>query len=473
MFLPDSILCCIMDWKGAVRLLKEFMAKTDFNECKRCGQCMSVCPVYLTTFREDDVARGKLALLEGVEAGTMTRTPRFQEILSRCLLCGACAHVCASQVQTNRIIQAGRERIFEIQKRRQAENTLLKAVREGRLSARMLLKGGALLQALACKKIPETSGLHLRFPLSYFTERRTVPPIAWKPFLDALRSKPSVETEGPRIAFFVGCGANYLFPHVAWALLAILKRLGATPVVPEGQVCCGLPAYVAGDTRTAQELAKKNIEAFAAFEFDVILSVCASCGSQLTSLPSLFADDPEARDAASSIATKHMDAMAFLIDHLGFQKHLTSLQPSKSEECTNLRVAYHDPCHLRIAQGITEAPRKLLEALPGVKLVEAPHPELCCGHGGDFNLSHFSLSMEILKRRVADLEKVQPDKIVTGCTGCLLQLGEGVSRSGLAGTVEVCHPLALAERVIESCLNPVLRRQGPPISQAQRTDAAQ
>ena len=462
-----------MDWKGAVRLLEEVMVEMGSNECKRCGQCMSVCPVYLTTFREDDVARGKLALLEGMEAGALTRTKRFEEILSRCLLCGACAHVCASRVQTNRIIQAGRQRLFERDKRRQTESALLKAVREGRLSARMLLKGGSLLQALACKKIPETSGLHLRFPLSYFTQRRTVPPIAWKSFLGAFRSEPRVEGEGPRIGFFVGCGANYLFPHVAWALVAILKRLGATPVVPQRQVCCGLPAYVAGDTRTARELGRKNIEVFAALEVDAILSVCASCGSQLTSLPSLFADDPEAWDAASSIATKHMDATAFLIDYLGFQQHLTSLQPAKSEERRTLRVAYHDPCHLRIGQGITEAPRKLLGALPGVKLVETPHPEQCCGHGGDFNLSHFSLSMEILKRRVADLEKAQPDKIVTGCTGCLLQLGEGVSRSGLAGTVEVCHPLVLADRVIESCLNRARRRQGPPISQAHRTDAAQ
>jgi glycolate oxidase iron-sulfur subunit len=291
--------------------------------------------------------------------------------------------------------------------------------------------------------------------------------------LDAFRSEKSVDTDGPRIGFFVGCGANYLFPDAAWALVGILKRLGATLVVPEGQVCCGLPAYVAGDTRTAQKLARKNIEAFESLGVDAILSVCASCGSQLTSLPSLFPDDPEARDTASSIATKHTDAMAFLIDHLDIEEYLASLQPAEPKELTTLRVAYHDPCHLRIGQGITEAPRKLLEALPGVELLEPPHPGQCCGHGGDFNLSHFSLSMEILKRRVADLEKVQPDKIVTGCTGCLLQLLEGVSRSGLGGSVEVCHPLVLAEKVIESCLTLARRRQDPPVSQAQRTGAGQ
>ncbi|MBW1858548.1 MAG: (Fe-S)-binding protein [Deltaproteobacteria bacterium] len=449
------------------------MVETDSNKCKRCGQCMSVCPVYLTTFREDDVARGKLALLERVEAGAMNRSKRFEEILSRCLLCGACAQVCANQVQTSRIMQAGRQRLFELEKSGQAESALLRVVREGRLSAKGLLKGGALLQALACRKIPESSGLYLRFPLSYFTERRTVPPIAWNPFIHAFKSESSVETDGPRIGLFVGCGANYLFPDVARALVGILKRLGATLVVPENQVCCGLPAYVSGDTKTAQKLAKKNIEAFESLELDAILSVCASCGSHLKALPSLFSDEPASRDAASSIAKKHMDAMTFLVNHLGIEKYLKSLRPAKSEERTTLRVAYHDPCHLRIGQGVTDSPRRLLKALPGVELLETAHPGQCCGHGGDFNLSHFSLSMEILNRRVTDLDKVQPDTIVTGCTGCLLQLTEGVSRGGLSGRIEVCHPLVLAEKVIESCLTPTRRRQDPPISQAQHTGAGQ
>ena len=436
----------------------------DLNQCKRCGQCMSVCPVYLTTFREDDVARGKLALLESVEAGAMTQSRRFEEILSRCLLCGACAEVCANRVQTNRIMQAGRQRLFEVTKGGETQSALLRTVREGCLSARVLLRSGSLLQALACRKIPETSGLHLRFPLSYFTERRTVSPIAWNSFLHAFKSEPAVEASGLRIGFFVGCGANYLFPDVAWALVDILKRLRATLVVPKGQVCCGLPSYVSGDMKTARKLAKKNIEAFESLEFDAILSVCASCGSHLKALPSLFPDDPSSRDAAASIAEKHMDAMTFLIDHFSFEAYLEALQATESSEGTKpLRVVYHDPCHLRIGQGITHPPRRLLKALPGVELREPSPPGQCCGHGGDFNLSHFSLSMEILDRRIAGFHKVQPDAIVTACTGCLLQFAEGVSRSRLAGSIKVCHPLVLAERAIAPYPIPVRQRQDDPI----------
>ena len=455
-------------------MMESLRSEAEPSSCNRCGQCMSVCPVYQTTFRETDVARGKLTLLECVEAGTMRWSGRLQEILSRCLLCGACAQVCANRVETTRIIQSGRQRFFEDEKRGESQSAALKSLREGHLTARVLMKGGALLQALACKKIPETSGLHLRFPLSFFTERNTVPPIAWTPFMDAFRPEQAVRGESPRIGFFVGCGTNYLFPHIATALVHILRHVGATLIVPEDQVCCGLPAYVSGDTKTARDLAQKNIEVFESLELDAILTVCASCGSHLMALASLFADDPSSRDAAASMARKHMDAMTFLVNHLGFEAYLKALEPAGSPKGTRpLRVAYHDPCHLRIGQGITQAPRRLLEATPGVQLVEASHPGQCCGHGGDFNLSHFSLSMKILDRRMEDFEKVKPDRIVTGCTGCLLQFAEGISRCSLAGKIEVCHPLALVEKAIAPCPIPAQGRKDLQVCQSLRTDAGQ
>ena len=463
-----------MNKPNKLNKLNEPSMENDLNRCKRCGQCMSVCPVYQTTYREADVARGKLALLESVETGTMRWSERLEEILSRCLLCGACAQVCASGVETNLLIQSGRQRLFEIEKRGKSQSGLLRSVRKGDLTAKVLLKGGALFQAMVCKKIPETSGLHLRFPLSFFTERRTVPPIARTPFLDAFRPEPAVTVEGPRIGFFVGCGANYLFPDMAWALVRILRHVGASLVVPEDQVCCGLPAYVSGDTKTARNLAQKNIEVFESLGLDAILTVCASCGSHLKAIESLFADDPSSHGAGASIAQKHMDAMTFLVNHLGFETYLKALEPGERlKERRPLRVAYHDPCHLRIGQGITQAPRRLLGAVPGVQLIEASHPGQCCGHGGDFNLSHFALSMKILDRRMEDFEKVKPDRIVTGCTGCLLQFAEGISRCGLAGRIEVCHPLVLAEKAIAPYRIPAQRRKDLPVFQALHTDAAQ
>ena len=420
------------------------------------------------------MARGKLALLESIREGALDWSGRLEEILSRCLLCGACAEVCANQVQTARIMQRYRQRLFEAKSRRGSGSALLRHAMAGDSTARALLKGGALLQALMCKKIPETSGLHLRFPLSFFTERRTVPSLAWTPFLDRWEPAVPPETEGPRIGFFVGCGANYLFPEVARALAAVTERLKATLVIPKEQVCCGLPAYASGDTRRVRELARKNIQAFESLDLDAIVTVCASCGSHLSALPLLFEDDPSAARAAASFAEKHMDAMTFLVEHLHAEAYLEALRPDgRASGAEGLRVAYHDPCHLRIGQHTTEAPRRLLAALPGVKLVEAPHPGRCCGHGGDFNLSHLSLSMKIADRRLRDFEKVKADRIVTGCTGCLLQFAEGISQRGLEGRVEVCHPLVLVEKA--TAPDQIQARKRPDLQafQPQNTDFVQ
>ncbi len=419
------------------------------SRCKRCGQCMSVCPVYQTTFREADVARGRLALLESVERGGIKWSGRLEEILSRCVLCGACAQICANTVPTTRLIQQGRQCLFEAGKGSRASHPLIQSVRQGGLSGRAVLKGGALLQALLCRKIPDSSGLHLRFPLSFFAERATVPPVTWHPFLETFRPETAEKIQGKRVGLFVGCGANYLFPDTAWALVHILRRMGATTVIPKDQVCCGLPAYVSGDTKTARVLARKNIETFGSLELDAVLTVCASCGFHLQDLGALFENDPVWHDAAGALAVKHKDAMAFLVEDLGLDAYLKDQGPGRGFQGRGVyRVAYHDPCHLRIGQGITEVPRRLLQATPGVEFIEAPHPGQCCGHGGDFNLSHFNLSVEILDRRMADFQSVEPHAIVTGCTGCLLQFAEGVSRKGLAGSVQVCHPLVLVDRAM-------------------------
>lgn len=435
---------------------------------------MTVCPVYQSTFREADVARGKLALLESMEKGLVRPSARLDEILSRCLMCGACVQVCANKVQTTRIMQQYRERLFETKKGGAFSGDLLTNAMGGDSSAKALLKGGALLQALVCKKIPESSGLHLRFPWSTFTERQTVPALARSSFLDLWTPSEQNGPEGPRIGFFVGCGANYLFPDAAASLTRITESLGASLVVPQDQVCCGLPAYVAGNTGKARELARKNIRAFESLDLDVVLSVCASCGAHLEKLPSLFKNEPSMASSAASLAKKHMDAMAFLVDHLHVETYLEVFRAhSRSlEDVRPLRVAYHDPCHLRIGQGITRAPRRLLAAVPGLELVEVPHPGRCCGHGGHFNLSHFSASMRVFQRRLKDFEEVKPDYIVTGCTGCLLQFIEGLSGHGQLGRVEVCHPLALVEKTIAPYRIRARRKPNPRPSRSQNTDSA-
>ena len=412
---------------------------------------MAVCPVYQTSFRECDAPRGRLALLEAMRCATHG-SRRLKEILSRCLLCGACAEVCANGVDTVSILQAGRSRLFRSHGAFTAGDWISRSEGEGALPDKVVSKGGTLLQALTCKHVPESSGLYLRFPLRFFTDRKTVPAISRVPFMRGLTSREATRGKKARVGLFVGCGTNYLFPEVAWALVSILRRLDVTVIVPTGQVCCGLPAFVSGNDGRAESLARKNIEAFEDAHVDAVVTVCASCGAHLQGLERFFGENSSWRVRAKALADKHKDAMAFLVEDVGVASLLRESHGDERERRARsvCLVAYHDPCHLRITQGVTDAPRAFLGMLPGVELVEAPHTGRCCGHGGGFNLSHFDISMKILDRRMKDFQSVGPDMIVTGCTGCLLQFIEGVSRMAPEGVIGVCHPLVLAQKALSN-----------------------
>ncbi len=109
------------------------------------------------------------------------------------------------------------------------------------------------------------------------------------------------------------------------------------------------------------------------------------------------------------------------------------------------RLTYHDPCHLRKAQGITDQPRCLLKSLPGVTYQEVSNPDRCCGFGGTFSLSFQSLSDEIGGAKVDALMRTGAETVVTACPGCMLHLANGLHRR--ESTSRVVH---LAEVLVRS-----------------------
>jgi glycolate oxidase iron-sulfur subunit len=325
----------------------------------------------------------------------------------------------------------------------------------------ILIKGGSLLKKLFCKNVPASSGLHLRFPFSYFVQRSVIPQIASTPFLKGCPPKNKRAGGNIRIGFFVGCGTNYLYPDIGYAVLEILNKAGISPCIPEYQGCCGLMAYTTGDQKEAIALAKHTIDLFSDKDLDYIITTCAGCGAHLKAFPELFDTETERRQA-EGFSKKVMDATSFLIDVMEYEKLAQStgyrpqedkgtsrlmLQggppPQKISKDPPIRVVYHEPCHLRIKQKVTDASPRFLRTIPSIEIATLPTPHQCCGHGGTFNLSNFSLSMEILDRKMSEIAQVNPDKIVTGCTGCLLQFQEGVRRIKTEKTIEVLHPLVL------------------------------
>ncbi len=223
-------------------------------------------------------------------------------------------------------------------------------------------------------------------------------------------------TAGSSVGLFVGCGANYLYPEAARAAVSLLEAQGVRLVVPPGQLCCGLPAYSAGDAAAAEELAQKNLAAFRGL--DAVVALCASCAHRLRGYQGL----PEVK----------------LLPEL-----LSATGGAAAGQ--RLRVAYHAPCHTRF-EGAGKGPvLRLLSGLPRVELLAAE--DGCCGSGGLFGLSHPKLSRLILHERLRSLLELRPQVIATDCSGCLIQLRSGLAE--LRRRLPVVHPAQLLAGTLE------------------------
>ncbi|MEW6327977.1 MAG: (Fe-S)-binding protein [Thermodesulfobacteriota bacterium] len=394
--------------------------------CNKCGTCMSVCPVYQVTRLEAYSPRGKLSLIEANREGRLPFSDRFEELLSYCLLCGACTNACPAGVNADASVQEARASLVKEKGLPAGKRYFFHYLLDSERLLPFILKGGSLIQGLLCKRVPEDSGLHCRFPIPLLAGRSWLPSLAATFFLK--NDLPQEINTSAKVAYFTGCITNYLFPNVGKAVLNIFDFLGEPVWTPKKQKCCGFPAFAAGDEETAQSLARANISAFIDSRCDYIITNCASCSSHLRfNYPKLLAGDPVFAEKAAEFSAKVMDISVFLSHKRNFSRQLSALAPKTGR----LKVTYHDPCHFRFREKILEEPRLLIKSLPGVDFCEFEDGPTCCGHGGLFNLTHYDLSCKILARRIMALKDMDADMLVTSCMGCLLQWKEGLFRHGL------------------------------------------
>jgi glycolate oxidase iron-sulfur subunit len=412
------------------------------RDCVKCGTCMGQCPVYVETREEPLVARGKLGLIEAVGQGDSEFNKRLEKILSQCLLCGTCTENCPNGVRADEIIREARALLAREKGLPFSKKTIFKHLLDSQHLMPWLLKGGASLQNLFLKKIPEESGLHLRFPLPFLDSRRLIPPLAPEPFLNLQSGWIRADRETQRVGLFVGCVSNYMFPRITQSAVDLLLASGISVYIPQNQFCCGLPAFGSGADETARSLAQKNILAFAGENLDRIIAPCASCASMLkTDYPLLFEKEDPLQAQALAFSEKISDSSLFLakVWRPRTQEPQSRPQPVK--------VTYHDPCHLRRKLGIFKEPRQLLQCTPGLEYVEMRDANRCCGQGGSFNIAHYDLSLKIMDRKVQAIEESGADVVTTSCSGCLLQLMDGLHQAGLKK--EVRH---LVEMVNQAAL---------------------
>ena len=227
-----------------------------------------------------------------------------------------------------------------------------------------------------------------------------------------------------RASLFVTCIIDQLYPEVGVSVVRVLRDAGVDVDFPEGQTCCGQPLYNSGYTAEARKLAERTLNILEDRAYVVVPS--GSCGAMMRVFYlDLFADDPEMLDRANRLSQRVYEFTEFLADVVGYQ-------PEAADAANGgTTVAYHPSCHLLREMEVTEAPRRLLDAAPGVERVDLPDAEQCCGFGGTFAVKYPHISEEMLADKVAAATSSGAGTLTACDMGCLMHIGGAVSRQGL------------------------------------------
>jgi L-lactate dehydrogenase complex protein LldE len=237
---------------------------------------------------------------------------------------------------------------------------------------------------------------------------------------------PAPKPVSPRVALFATCLVDTIRPSVGFAAAKLLEDAGCRVEVP-AQTCCGQPAFNNGDRATARDLAWQMIEAFEHFDYVVVPS--GSCGGMIIKhYPELFAGDPNLAPRAERLAAKTHELVSFLTDVMDVRAVAAHYEG---------RVTYHDSCSGLRELNIQNQPRRLLASVTGLALVEMPHSDVCCGFGGTFAVKYAEISDRIVEEKAGNIASVEPDTLLAGDLGCLLNMAGKLSRQGRA--IKVRH----------------------------------
>ena len=392
--------------------------------CNKCGFCQATCPTYKELREESACARGRIHLIYDVATGKQEMTPLYKQTIERCTLCMACRVACPSGVGPDAIILAARQNLIEkkgmaLVKDLALHQFLPSNLKKG-LASTGFRVGRALFPTVAKRLAPKGVDVR-RFPVGGKALHSRLPDV-----------QPVIHAQA-RVAFFIGCMIDYSLPDVGMSPMRVLKRARVGVAVPSGQTCCGAPMHITGDAAAARRQAERNLRVFASQDVDHIITACATCSHHLKEYGDLMAGTPM-EDLARRISDKVMDATQFLAQ---------VVDPSELGEIT-AKVTYHDPCHLVRGLGITEEPRKLLKAIPGVEFTEMVEADRCCGAAGLFQVFYADVASGITERKMSNIANTGADLVVSACPACQQRLQGGINLAGMSQ--KAVHVVELLDR---------------------------
>ena len=222
-----------------------------------------------------------------------------------------------------------------------------------------------------------------------------------------------------RVALFVTCLVDQLWPSVGLSAVEVLRRVGCEVTFDERQTCCGQPAFNTGYRKEARRLAERFIEIFE--DAEAIVSPSGSCVAMAHHFRELFQDNESWCRRAEALAAKTHEFSDFLVNVLGVEDVGASFAG---------RVTWHDACHALRDLNIKSEPRRLLQKVRGLEFIEMPNADACCGFGGTFSVKYPEISVAILDNKITAIEQANVRAVVAADASCLMQIGGRLSRQG-------------------------------------------
>jgi len=401
-------------------------AAEDLDACVHCGFCLPTCPTYVLWGEEMDSPRGRIVLMDAALREADVLSEAMVTHWDRCLGCMACVTACPSGVRYDRLLEDTRPQVERNHPRTRRERLARRAAfatltRPDRLRVLAPLAGAAarLGARRLGRALPDSSRLGAVLRLTPQRQGRDR-----MPSLTHARG----ERRG-RAGLLLGCVQRTFFADANAATAEVLAAEGWDVVALDRPRCCGALMLHAGAEPEALALARQLVAA--AEDCDVVVANAAGCGSALRDYGRLLDNE-----RAAGFSAKVRDATELL-----------AADEPRSPRCrTELRVAYHDACHLAHAQGVRAEPRALLAQIPGVELVEPVEWELCCGSAGLYNVLQPEAAAALGRRKAANLLATGADVIAAANPGCALQLRTYLEEAGRP--LPIVHPLELVRASI-------------------------
>jgi len=398
--------------------------------CSGCGKCRSYCPIAQEIREEWAIGRAKTTLLREVISGALDPkildSPEFKNVMDSCVNCKRCLTECPSGVDIPWLALSGRAHYIEKHGEPLGQRFFS--------NTKSLCKTGSTLAPfvnLANSLAPIRRCLEMAVGLD---QRRRLPSFQRRTLRKMLKERPHFPGD-KRVVYFLSCYSNFNEPEGdGLATLEVLEQNGFHVLIPDFR-CCGIARINSGSIHRVREDIQANVKRMASL-VDQGLSIVFSEPSCALAIKMEYPKILNSEEALR-VAENCYDIHQFLI--MLYRKGELNLNFGKID----LKVGYHNPCHLRALEVVKE-PIELLQLIPGVK-VQA-FSDGCCGLVGTFGMKrkNFDLSMAIGKRLFKEIEDSAVDEISTPCGACQLQILQGTRREAL-------HPISLLASAYFAC----------------------